>query len=237
MTLASNNIRICGPVYGTERLVMAGRYAHMSFLEGIRRPGSLGIRRRTSQAPGLLSGPAPLRNRPPYMGIATSLTANSSRNPTETRAERADTCAPDVCLAALGRRAFGPFLLRPAVYRSGSEQRGEMSCRVLLGGSAAGIGCHAAMGRGAIVVQQHGPGFRLDNGYCDVVPGEGADRRGGFPQRVRGQLDSAVSVQVAAQQVRALETGQVAQLGQQRASEVPAVVCGAVGVGRRGPGS
>jgi hypothetical protein len=95
----------------------------------------------------------------------------------------------------------------------------------------AGIDCHAAVDRGAVEVQQHGPGFRLHDGHRDVVPGEGADRRGGCPERVRGQLDSAVPVQVAAQQVGALETGQPAQLGQQRAGEVPAVVSGAVGVG------
>ncbi len=91
-------------------------------------------------------------------------------------------------------------------------------------GSAPGIGCHAAVGRGAVEVQQHGLRFRLDDGHRDVVPGEGADRLGGFPERVRGQLDGAVPVKVAAQQVRAGEAGQLAQLGQQRAVEVAAVV-------------
>src|ERR1700722_17547512 len=80
-------------------------------------------------------------------------------------------------------------------------------------GQSPGVGYHAAVGRGAVEVQQHGPGFRLDDGHRDVVSGEGADHIGGLPERVRGQLDSAVPVKVAAQQVRALETGQLAQPG------------------------
>ena len=44
-----------------------------------------------------------------------------------------------------------------------------------LAGLAAGIGYHAAVGRDAVEVQQHGPGFGLDDGHRDVVPGEGAD--------------------------------------------------------------
>src|SRR6516225_1703986 len=61
-------------------------------------------------------------------------------------------------------------------------------------GSAPGVGRHGAVGRCAVEVQQHGPGFRFDNGHRDVVPGEGADHFGGFPERVRGQFDGAVPV-------------------------------------------
>jgi hypothetical protein len=53
-------------------------------------------------------------------------------------------------------------------------------------GSVPRTGHHAAVSRGAVEVQQHCPGFRLDDGYRDVVPGETADRIGGFPECVRG---------------------------------------------------
>jgi hypothetical protein len=80
------------------------------------------------------------------------------------------------------------------------------------------------VGRGAVEVQQHRLRLRLDDGDRDVVPGEGADRLAGFPERVRRQLGGAVRAEVAAQQVRAGEAGQLAQLGQQRVGEVAAVV-------------
>ena len=85
------------------------------------------------------------------------------------------------------------------------------------------------MGRGTVEVQQHRLRLRLDDGDRDVVTGEGADRLVGFPERVRRQLGRAVLPEIAAQQVRACEAGQPAQLGQQGVGEVAAVVPGAGG--------
>jgi hypothetical protein len=94
-------------------------------------------------------------------------------------------------------------------------------------GSVPSIDDHAAVGRGAVEVQQHRLRFRLDDGHRDVVPGECADHLGRLPERVRGQLGGAVLAKVAAQQAGAVEPRQSAQLGQQRAVEVAAVVPGA----------
>jgi hypothetical protein len=74
------------------------------------------------------------------------------------------------------------------------------------------------MSRGAVEGQEHRLRRWLDDGHRDVIPGEGTDRRGGLPERMRGQFDGAVLAKVTAEQVCASETGQLAQLG----SSVPA---------------
>src|SRR5580692_16701 len=88
-------------------------------------------------------------------------------------------------------------------------------CGVLVPGerSVPAIDYHVAVGRHAVEVQQHRLGFRLDDRQRDVVPGEGADRLGGVPERMRRQLNDAVVAGVAAQQVGAGEAGQLTELG------------------------
>ena len=55
------------------------------------------------------------------------------------------------------------------------------------------------MSRSAVEVQQHCLCSLFDDGHRDVVPGEGADGLGGFPERVSGQLGGATLAEVAAQ--------------------------------------
>jgi len=126
--------------------------------------------------------------------------------------------------ARAGRR-LPPIALRSVIVCIGIAA--AIKFLVLAGWSAPGIDRDGAVGCGGVEVQQHRLCLRLDDSRGDVVPGEGADRLGRLPERVRGQLNGAVLAEVTAQQVRAGEAGQLAQLVQQCLREVAAVVVGA----------